>query len=281
MWADGFGVWTDQGIRDGHDGYEATVKGVAMGMDMPFGDSDQLRFGYSGGFSKSDIESTRSGVFTDIDSYQGSIYFGLNRESFYTDGSLAFAFNKYDTSRHFTFGDINRTATANFDGQQYSVYGEIGYLDLFERDIFDRDKFLFIPVASLRFSQLNLDAYTEEGAGALNLNVDSEHFQSLESGFGARLSFNTVLGDISIVPEIYAMWFYDYIGNTYETNSVFVGGGGSFKTEGADPPRHSLNAGIDLSMVLGDPMEVVAGYNITAKQDYMSHAAIGTVKYKF
>jgi len=64
-------------------------------------------------------------------------------------------------------------------------------------------------MASLRYIYLYLDEYTESGANALNLRVDSEDYNFLQSGLGAKFAYPIKNSEMTFVPEIHGMWLYD------------------------------------------------------------------------
>ncbi|MCK9555105.1 autotransporter domain-containing protein [bacterium] len=273
IWAKGFGNYLDQDKRDHIDGYKAHTLGTTIGVDFLV--ADPVRIGISGGYAFSRVDSKQSNIGdTDIDSYQGTIYGGYDGGPFYIDVAGSFAYNKYEGSRNINFGGIARTADSDYDGQQYSAYIGGGYT-------FETNGLEITPMASLRYIYLYLDDYTESGADALNLKVDSQDYDFLQSGLGARFAYPIRNADMTFIPEIHGMWLYDFVGDEQQATSTFTGGGASFKTDGADPAQNSFNVGGSLTFIMTNNWSLLLSYDFEGKEDFIGHSGSVTMKYGF
>lgn len=274
-WGQGFGEYLRQDPRGTSNGYRAVVWGTAIGGDIP-AFNNRVRMGLSGGYAQSGINSKDNSGKTDIDSYQGTLYAGYAdvENPYYLNGAFSFAYNKYDSLRHVAVGTIMRTANSDYDGQQYSVLLDGGYT-------FKSGEFGITPMASLQYERLHLEGYTENNAGALNLHVNSQNYDMLQSGLGMKIErpFKTETG--TIIPEIHAKWLYDFIGDRQETTSTFSGGGGSFATNGFDPAQHSLNAGAKITLIANNNWALETNYDFEYKEDFTAHTGWADVRYKF
>ena len=274
-WGRGFGEYLSQDPRGLSNGYRATVWGTAIGGDIP-AFNNRVRLGLSGGYAQSGINSKDNSGKTDIDSYQGTLYAGyIDVENpYYLNGAFSFAYNKYDSLRHIAVGTVMRTANSDYDGQQYSVLLDGGYT-------FKSGEFGITPMASLQYERLHLEGYTEKNAGALNLHVNSQNYDMLQSGIGMKLErpFKTDTG--TIIPEIHAKWLYDFIGDRQETTSTFSGGGGSFATNGFDPAQNSLNAGAKMTLIANNNWVLETNYDFEYKEDFTAHTGWADLRYKF
>jgi outer membrane autotransporter protein len=137
------------------------------------------------------------------------------------------------------------------------------------------------PLASLRYSHLYLDDYTEEGAGSLSLSVDSRNYDMLQSGLGTSLSRSFPWRGSRIIPEFHLKWLYDFIGDRQQVTSTFTGGGASFSTGGYDPPRSSLNGGARLTVMNGNRVTLSLNYDLELKKDFYSHAGYASIRFAF
>ncbi|MFA5094126.1 MAG: autotransporter domain-containing protein, partial [Candidatus Omnitrophota bacterium] len=275
VWARGFGEYLKQKPRGFSNGYRATVWGTALGGDIP-AFNDRVRLGLSGGYAQSDINSKDNSGKTDIDSYQGTFYAGYMdpQNPYYLNGSFSFAYNKYDGKRQVAVGAITGIADSDYDGQQYSVMFDGGY-------VVDAGKFRITPMASLQYLRLHLQSYTETGAGALNLSVKAQNYDMLQSGLGMKIDRPFEIKEGMVIPEIHAKWLYDFIGDKQETTSTFAGGGGSFATNGFDPAQNSFNAGAKLTLASHNNWSLETNYDFEYKEDFTAHTGWADVKYKF
>jgi outer membrane lipase/esterase len=75
------------------------------------------------------------------------------------------------------------------------------------------------PVVSLGYSGVWIKGFTESGAGALNLNVDKQNANSLQTGVGAKVSMPFKRGDTIIVPQVYALYQHEFSNNSRGLNA--------------------------------------------------------------
>ena len=275
VWGQGFGEYAHQDPRGLSNGYCATVWGTALGGDIPLF-NDRIRLGLSGGYASSDVNSKDNSGATNINSYQTTLYAGYIDPSnpYYIDGAFSFAFNKYRGSRNIAVGTIMSTADAHYNGQQYSVLVDGGYT-------FKAKGFDLTPVASLQYLRLNLAGYTEAGADALDLSVNRQHYNMLESGLGMKLDRPFDTASATVTPEVHARWLYDIINDKQATTSTFSGGGGSFATQGFSPARNALNLGTKLTLATKWNWSLETNYDFEYRQDFTSHTGWADIKYSF
>ncbi|MDD4956798.1 MAG: autotransporter domain-containing protein [Candidatus Omnitrophica bacterium] len=280
IWAKGFGNYTDQDKRKGIDGYKSWMMGVVVGYDCLM--TEALNIGVGFGYAYSKVDSKQQNVNdTDINCVQGLVYGQYNtpdavfvdNDNVYADLVGLFGWNWYKGSRDINFGAISRTAEAEYDGQQYQVYGEIGY-------DYPYEGFIFTPFTSLSWVHLRLDDYTEDGAGSLNLNVDGQEYDKFEQGLGLKAAYPFLWDKVNMKPEVYFKWLHDYMGEQVEVNSAFAGGGPSFTANGSKPDRNTYDVGLSLTAeYLSTTVEL--GYDLALKDEYISHNGTVTVKYSF
>lgn len=265
MWTQGFGDYAQQNERGASNGYNATVWGIAGGADKAVY-YDTTRVGLGSGYAQSFVRSKDNCGKTDIDSYQGVLYGGYQDPDrpYYVDCAFTFAYNTYDSSRQIGIGAINRVATADYNGQQYSVYTGFGYA-------FDIRKLIVTPMVSAQYMRLHVAEYTEDGAGALSLHVADQNYDMFQTGFGAKCEYPVKLKYLTVVPELHAKWLYDFIGDTQATTSTFSGGGGSFATNGFTPAQSTWDFGTKISLITKNNMALEVNYDFQVKEDYWEH----------
>ena len=275
VWGQGFGEYAHQDPRGLSNGYHATIWGTAVGVDAPTF-NERVRVGLSGGYASSDINSKDHSGATDIESYQATVYAGYidGANPYYINGAFSFAYNKYDGSRNIAVGTITRTANADYNGQQYSVLVDGGYT-------FRVKSFRITPVASLQYLRLHLKGYTETNANALDLVVNRQNYNMLESGLGMKFERPFDAGGATIIPEVHAKWLYDIIDDNQETTSTFSGGGGSFATQGFNPARNALDVGAKLTLATLWSWSLETNYDFEYKEDFTSHTGWADIRYRF
>jgi outer membrane autotransporter protein len=272
VWSQAFGAYLNQGARGSSSGYSANIWGGSLGFDRLL--FDHFMFGLSGGYARNYIRTNDANTRTDADSYQGSLYASLARDAYYIDGVLSYAYNRYDASRHIAFGTTDRVAKSNYGGQQYSGYLEGGYT-LKNRGL------NITPLVSLQYMRLHLNDYSESGADSLNLAVDAQTYNTLQSGLGAKLAYPILYKDSQIIPEVHVKWLYDFTGDQQQATSTFTGSGASFSTKGFDPPKSSYNAGAKITLMTKFDLALSLNYDFEMKEDFHSHAGYVNVRYTF
>lgn len=273
VWTQGFGAYLNQEPRESSMGYTANIWGGSVGADRLV--SDHFLLGLSSGYAKSLIRTSDTNTRTDADSYQGSVYGSLFKDVGYIDGILSYAYNRYDASRHILFGTVtDRVARSNYSGHQYSGYLEGGYN-------FKKGPLDITPLASIQYSRLHLKRYSETGADSLNLVVDAQDYDMLQSGLGAKFSYPVSCKGAQIIPEVHLKWLYDFIGDRQQATSTFTGGGASFSTEGYDPPKSSYNAGARLTVLMKQGVMASFNYDFEMKRDFYSHAGYANIHFTF
>jgi len=272
VWAKGFGSYLHQGPRGSSNGYRAGIYGTAIGCDTLI--YKDLRFGGSFGYAYDDIRSKDNSNSTDIDSYQGTLYASFSRAANYLNGAASLAYNRYSGSRNINFPGINRIANSDYHGWQYGFYLEGGHA-------FRKGKFELTPLASMKYEHLGTESYIEENAGALNLRIDRQGYNMVQSGLGGKASYALKCGRSYLVPEIHAKWLYDIVNDDEESVSSFTGGGASFATQGYKPAKGSADIGAKLTLLANSNLEISLDYGYQVKKDFYSHSGLLNARYAF
>jgi outer membrane autotransporter protein len=277
MWVKGFGNTSEQDNVGTFLGYDADTYGLAIGLDGLI--NEDTRLGFSGSYAGSEVSSNSVASGVDIDSYQGTIYttWDSPNDPWYFNTAWAFAWNTYDSTRGIQIATLARTAIADYDGQQYSAAIDGGY------DFVNVGStgFDITPLASLQYSHLHLDGYTETGAGDVNLVVGKQDYDFLQSGLGFKVAYPIQQDNGKWVPEFHAKWLYDFIGDEQQTTSTFTGGGASFETVGLEPEQSSWNLGGSVTFYSKGNMSVALNYDAEVKSDFVGHSGSATVRFTY
>jgi len=294
VWAQAFGSYLHQAPRQSSQGYNANIWGTALGFDLPI--ITNVRVGTCFGFAQDYVRGKDNSNRSDINSYQWTIYGEYAKDAYYIDLSGSFAFNTYDASRNVAVGAINRTASADYNGQQYAAYIEGGYTFNFKdfgfekvtvsklntkKPCFSLTELNLTPLVSFQYQHLYLDKYTETGANAMNLTVKSQNYDIAQSGFGIKLDYPLDTKYGKLVPELRFKWLYDWIGDSQANTSNFNGGGGSFATNGFTPAQSSWDFGTKLTMFTKNNWTLAANYDFELKEDFYGHYGYVNAKYSF
>jgi outer membrane autotransporter protein len=240
-WLKGFGYFGSQDARQGIAGYDSRIGGGMLAYDAPLGPNTRAGLGI--GYARSTIDGRTFSTSTDSNSYQATAYVGHEVGPWFAYGDVSFGWNDYSGTRNISFPGISRTASADYSGQDYTAYGNTGYH-------FSAQEFTLTPFASLQYTHVNLDGYSESGAGDINLKVSSQSYDFLESGLGVKAARDFSYRDKVYVPEIHVKWLHELNNPTLQENAAFlVAGSPSFTTAGLKTADDTYNIGAGLSLL--------------------------------
>ncbi len=270
-WLKGFGSSASQGAQQASPGYDTTMYGTMIGYDVPLGPNTRVGVGL--GYASTEIAQQGSASRTNADSYQASVYAGHRIGVWFVNGDLSYGWNDYQGSRNIAFPGVNRTATAKYSGQDYTAFASTGFN-------IPLSGFTLTPLASLQYTRVNTDGFGETGAGAIDLKVQSQSNDFLESGLGAKLSREFVQRDMLIVPEAHAKWLHE-LGNPNVTQnaSFATPGSASFTTSAIKSADDIFNVGAGITLLSCScsqmPWSVQAVYDYYASaNNYDAHRAM-------
>jgi outer membrane autotransporter protein len=240
-WLKGFGYAGNQDARDGFTGYDSRIIGTMIAYDVPLGLDTRAGLGF--GYSRTTIDGDTFDASTDFDTYQALAYIGHEHGPWFVNGSASFGWNEYSSMRHIVYPGVDRTAKADYSGQDYTAFASTGYHFPFQ-------KFTITPLASLQYSRVNISDYTETGAGDVNLKVKSQSYDFLESGLGVKVERYFKSRNVTYVPEAHFNWFHELSNPEMEqTTRYTAAGSSSFTTKGLKTADDTFNVGGGLSLL--------------------------------
>lgn len=222
VWARGFGLFGNAGSDAGlSNGYDYRGGGIVAGLDRFVGDATVL--GLSVSYAHADVDHDRVGSNSNVSSYEVGAYAGTAMGAFDLSARLAAAYNDYETSRSIVFGGIDRTASGDFGGTMLTAQGEAGYrLGL-------GGKGWLKPVAGLDVIHFHTEAYTESGAGGLDLAQSAQSDTLVRSSLGAVIgtSFEAPTANAIVSPSLDIRWGHDISQPDGTATASFAGTSGS------------------------------------------------------
>jgi len=240
-WGKGFGYFGHQDARSTFTAYDTEILGTMIAYDAPILPNTRAGLGF--GYAHSTIDGKTYDAETDFDTYQLTAYIGHELGPWFVHGSASVGWNKYFGERHIVFPGIDRTAKSRYDGEDYTAFMDTGYH-------FFAHEFTLTPIASLQYSRVNVSGYTEKDAGDINLKVESQGYDFLESGLGAKVERDFSCRAGVLVPELHFKWLYELSNPKMEQNAAFLPAGSQlFTTPGLRTDRDTYNAGTGLTLL--------------------------------
>jgi len=244
LWAKGFGYFGSQDAQNAFLGYDARIYGTMIGYDVPV--NPETRVGLGFGYARNIIDGKTLSANTDSNTYQGTAYLTHEHGPWFIQGDASFGWDDYSGSRNISLPGISLTPKANYSGLNYTTFMTTGYH-------FFNQGFTITPLASLQYTHVDLDRYTETGAGDVDLNVNSQSYDFVESGLGVKVARPFAYNDGTYVPEMHFKWFRELVNPTFENTAAFTAAGSPFfTTPGMKAGDNTFDLGVGLQLLSCD-----------------------------
>lgn len=271
FWAQPFGFHGDQDRRSGLDGFVARSGGLAAGFDARLADALAAGLALSYGRTTVEDKGALSGDSTRVENYQATLYGIYQRDSWYLESQLAYARQGFDTSRFVAVGPVSENPRGSFNGYVGSARLG-GGIDWNIGDL------VLVPNASLAYTYMKQDAYSETNAPTAALSVAESSNSSLRSSLGAALRRDFALESGKLQPEIRLAWLHEFHDRAPVSVAQFAFGGSSFTSAGAIPAKDSFAPGLGLTYMASDQLTLSANCDAEIKDRYLGNT--GTLKLK-
>ncbi len=158
---------------------------------------------------------------------------------------------------------VSAVATSDYDGDQITGEMRGGYtLPL-------SDTTSLTPYAALRGAYVALDSYSEQGAGAFNLEVDSSSAAEIRHDIGVMLATSFDTGDIKLMPALRVGWLHDYKDTPLSVSGI--SGSVGFISTSDRMASDGLGVGVTADLAANDSVTVGVEYGGEFRSDYMSN----------
>jgi uncharacterized protein with beta-barrel porin domain len=251
-------------------GYGFSSYGGMMGADYRFNDNFAAGFtsGYVAGLANLDGTGGQASSSSLLFGAYAAAWSGAFHGSFYFGASL----DSFTTSRNLP--DFGRTASASPSGNEYKFDASGGW-DIKE------GRALLSPYADLTHDHQHVDAFSEGGAGAMDLNVGPFGANSLRSTFGAKFSRKYTADWFAITPSLNVGWEHEFADQSRAIDAQFATGGGTFSVDTADVSRDALAAGVALTMDMTEFVSLRMGYSDDLRSDFSARTADFSLRVRF
>ncbi len=270
IWGQAFGSRFDQDETAHVDGYDADIYGLLVGYDNWL--SPGFRFGVAAGYANTQIDGTGDtiGNTTDIDSFLGVLYGAVKGSGWYLTGRTGYTFHDYDTKRVLTV-PFSDAASGSHDGDQYTAALEAGAP-------LRMGGGTLTPVASIAYSHLEQDGYTETSSGGMALHVGDQETNSAVSGLGVK-ALIPIAADTLL--EGRAIWLHEFGDTNQAVTANFAAGSAAFTASGPGVGRDTADLGVGLFAYAAQGVSVQLNYDALLRDDFVAHAGSGRVRMEF
>lgn len=270
LWLQPFGSWAEQDHQDGVSGYDVDSYGLVMGLDTAISSDMELGLAFAYTRSQVDSDMPTGGYDTDINSYQLTGYFSkLLNNTTILNANLGLGYSDYDARRHLF---NNAQALADYSSWATHLNVEL------EKHYGMSDSLNLAMIIGADYRYVDVDGYTETGAGALNLRVNDESWSSLVASLGTELSY-AASPDWLVVTD--ASLGYDVLSERTTVTSAFAGGGATFTTQGIKPDAWVYEAGVGTKYTTDTGAEITAQYDFQGRDNFRDHRVSLNLRWMF
>jgi outer membrane autotransporter protein len=155
-----------------------------------------------------------------------------------------------------------------YNGHQLTAYVTTGY-----RIHVGDGQTIVTPIATLQYTRLHADAYTETGGGGIDLHIKGQDYDFAEVGVGGRISRNVSLSGMGMLrPQFHVNLLHEFGSETMTNTASFTNGGPAFTTLGLKPKRNLYDVGAGLAFAGNETWSIEGIYDYVWKGgDYSAH----------
>lgn len=196
--------------------------------------------------------------------------------AWYVDGALGYAHYWGNLSRTIAFPGILRTAQGNPTANQFlgSIESGLGFSM--------NPRLTLTPFARVEVTAASQNAFTETGAGAINLSAAAQNTTGVRSILGVEFSGSVAVAESqNLLLALRVGWAHDYADLTGKLTANFVGKPDtSFTVLGPTPDRNAATIGASANLPLKFGQAFV-NYDGNLSQSYSTHALMLGLKVVF
>jgi outer membrane autotransporter protein len=271
-WSFGLGSAGSSDSDANANGLNYGLGGTLLGVEKWF--DDEQRVGFYGGYLGTQFRTAGRQQSGSIQSGQFGSYFCFDDGFDYSLVIGGLQVDSHEVRRGLLFGGIDREARGGFGGGQGFVSLERGVSLTISRCVLQ-------PYAGVQYIHLRQNGFSETGAEALNLTVDSLDADSLRGMLGGRLQFPGLSGSVGQrLFELRAMWLHEFLATTSVVDAFFAPtNGGSYAVQGLGLGRDWAILGCGLQRDLPGGWSLYTNYDAQVNHRQVFH--VGSMGLQF
>ena len=271
MWFKAYGSKADQNDRKGVSGFDANIVGGVFGVDAELSATDRVGIAVAYGKANVDSNSSVAPSNSKVDSYQLVVY-GSHSLSEQTEINYQGDIGRHDTKGERSILFMGRTAFADYNSRSAHFGAGLSHtINLSAASSLS-------PFVRADYTWMHDDGYTESGADALNLDVDSHTARQMIYMAGSK--FQHQFSDaVSLVGSLGVG--YDALAKEGSLTAAYVGGGAAFSTPGLDPSPWLLQAGLGVVTQIKSGVDLSLRYDFEGRNDFKNQTASAKLRWLF
>lgn len=266
-WMDIHGVMGELDGNNDADDIDYRIYGPLFGID--YGVSENLTVGLSMGYTRNELKTPGTTSKGRGNTYQGGAYLGAMFDKFHLTAAARYAYSDLESRRRMRVGNLDRTATADFDASDTSAFLEAAY------HVPLPGSFAVEPVIAVAYNHLSQGAFDESGAVSLNLEIDKQEFDTVQTSLGVRVGiFGRDSEDRYVYPQLRLAYEREWLdkNRSVSANLPSAGTNGAFKLDGLALPRDRVVIGVSSEAGVSDRINLFVDYDLRASKDLLEHS---------
>ena len=256
-------------------GFDFISGGVTGGVDYRF--TDNIVLGAALSYTRSASDMNFNFGETTTDGYGISLYGTFYAGGFYFDSHVGFEWQEHESERRIVYSIFDRTARGTPSGQQYTANFGAGY------DV-RLGPVTLTPYGRAEYVHIDIDSFTERGAGGLNLFIDDQSADSFQTALGGRVAYSINVPFGVLVPQMSAEWRHEFLNDSRTITAKYaVDPFNTFffiPTDRPDRDYVALSVGAAATFARG--ISSFLNYEtVLGLRDVTSHAFTGGVRVEF
>ncbi len=266
-WLDVHGVMGKVERSTNAERIDYRIFGPLFGLD--YGVSEHITVGATLGFTRNEINTPGSANDGTGNTYQGGLYVGAVFDKFHLVGSGRYAYSDLENRRRIRFNTVNRSATGDYDARDTSAFFEAAYHMRFA------DNVIMQPTISVAYNHLDQSSFAENGAVSLNLVIDGQVFDTVQTSVGVRIAmFGRDSERRYVLPQLRLAYEREWLDkNRHMTATLPTAGlNGTFEVAGLSLTRDRAVIGVSSEVGISNRVNLFVDYDLRASKDLMEHS---------
>ena len=272
-----FGEKDETSLEAGFDFDDYSITG---GVDYFFTDNFVAGVAFGYGYTSVDFDGGAGDLSTY--GYTGSIYAFFNPfDQFGVTGLLSASSLDFDSKRNLDYMDANavvfRTAEGGADANSVEL-SATAYYD------FTMDSLTYGPTGRISYNSLEIDGFTENGGGGLDITYPDQRTDSLVTALGGAATYALSTDYGVTVFQARGEWVHEYL-NDGDSVLLFYAADPSatgFILSSDSPDRDRFNVGGGVSMLFAGGVSAFADFEtVLGHDDVTSYTFTGGFRYEF
>ena len=269
-----YGQFADLDSKDGHIGFDSYSAGALAGVQAQI--HKTLAVGVAAGYSHITTDFHGSDSEGNVDSGHGAVYARYLNGQWRGDAVMGYTYRSFDMSRRVVIPMINALAESDHDGNEFAFQLKGAYDMLF-------GKLMISPEATMSYTGLWQDGYTETGAGIANMIIDDSFNDSFRTTLGVRGAVKSRVSNMTVVSEAHIHWAHEFLDRNNTINAAFEAFSGTTVNISSRPlPRDSGVAGFGVLGMVRENIGLSLNYDIEfGASDFILQTVRAGAEYRF